>query len=51
MAGIQERSDGYRIPCRYHGKPHALTLGKVSEDEARSKPTRSAVPDFDLHPR
>jgi hypothetical protein len=37
MAGIEERSGSYRIHFRYHGKSHILTLGNVSEDEARSK--------------
>ena len=34
---FEERGGSYRIHFRYHGKPHILTLGKVSEDEARSK--------------
>ncbi len=37
MAGLQERSGGYRINFRYHGKHHFVTLGKISEQEARAK--------------
>jgi hypothetical protein len=37
MAGIEERSGSYRVHFRYQGKPHILTLGKVSEDEAGSR--------------
>jgi hypothetical protein len=37
MAGIPERRGSDRILFRYHGKPHTRPLGKVSEDEARSK--------------
>jgi hypothetical protein len=37
MAGIQERGGSYRILFRYHCKRHTLTLGKVSEHEAKSK--------------
>ena len=37
MAGLQERSGSYRISFRYHGKHHFVTIGKVSEEEARAK--------------
>jgi hypothetical protein len=37
MAGLQERGGSYRLNFRYHGKQHTLTLGKVSEEEARTK--------------
>src|SRR5208282_1221408 len=37
MAGLQDRSGSYRINFRYHGKHHFVTLGKVSEQEARAK--------------
>src|SRR4051794_38455509 len=37
MAGPQERSGSYRLIFRYHGKQHTLTLGKVSDEEARTK--------------
>jgi hypothetical protein len=37
MAGIQERGGSYRMPFRCHCKRHTLTLGKVSEHEAKSK--------------
>jgi len=37
MAGLQERSGSYRINFRYHGKHHFVTVGKVSEQEARAK--------------
>ena len=37
MAGLQERSGSYRINFRYHGKHHFVTIGKVSEEEARAK--------------
>ena len=36
MAGLQERSGSYRILFRYHGKQHTLTLGKVTQAEAKS---------------
>jgi len=36
MAGIEERSGSYRIHFRYQGKPHILTLGKVSEAGSKS---------------
>ena len=35
MADIEVRS-GYRIHCRYQGKPHILTGGKVSEAGPKS---------------
>ena len=41
MAGIQERGESLRILFRYRGKQHILTLGKVSEDEAKSGGLRS----------
>jgi hypothetical protein len=34
MTVIEERSGSYHIHFRYQGKPHILTLGKVSEDKA-----------------
>jgi hypothetical protein len=37
MAGIQERGGSYRILFRYDGRQPTLTLGNVSEDEARSR--------------
>jgi integrase len=37
MAGLQERNGSYRINFRYHGKHHFVTIGKVSEQEARAK--------------
>ncbi len=37
MAGLQERKGSYRINFRYHGKHHFVTIGKVSEEEARAK--------------
>ncbi len=36
MAGLLDRSGSYRINYRYHGKHHFVTLGKVSEQEARA---------------
>lgn len=37
MAAIQQRNGSYRIIFRYRGKHHFLTIGRVSEDEAKSK--------------
>ena len=37
MAGVQERNGSYRYSFRYHGKQHFVTLGKVSDQEARTK--------------
>jgi integrase len=37
MAGLQQRSDRYRVIFRYHGKQHTLNLGKVSQEEAEAK--------------
>jgi hypothetical protein len=45
MAGLRERTSRYRINFRYHSEHLFLTIGKVSEQEARS---RSAYVD-DLH--
>ncbi|MGC8642417.1 MAG: hypothetical protein ACP5XB_21355 [Isosphaeraceae bacterium] len=37
MAAIQQRNGSYRIIFRYRGKHHFLTIGRVSEDEAKTK--------------
>src|SRR5579871_3825779 len=37
MASLQERNGSYRILFCYHGKLHAFTIGKVSQDEAENK--------------
>jgi integrase len=37
MAGLQQRSGGYRIIFRYHGKQHTLPLGKIASKEANAK--------------
>ena len=37
MAAIQERNGSYRVIFRYRGKHHYLTIGRVSEDEAKTK--------------
>jgi len=37
MAGLQVRGGSYRISFRYRGKHLFVTLGKVSEEEARAK--------------
>jgi hypothetical protein len=37
MAGIGDRSTSYRIHFHQRDKPHIVTAGKVSEDEARSE--------------
>ncbi|MGH7867778.1 MAG: tyrosine-type recombinase/integrase, partial [Candidatus Dormibacteraceae bacterium] len=37
MASLQERNGSYRILFCYHSKLHAFTIGKVKEDEAKSK--------------
>src|SRR5947208_1421820 len=37
MAALQERNGSYRVLFRVHGKQHALTLGKVSSEEAEAK--------------
>jgi len=37
MAGLQACRGSYRISFRYHGKQRFVTIGKVSEQEARAK--------------
>jgi len=37
MASLQERGGRFRLIFRDHGKPHFVTIGKVSLEEARAK--------------
>jgi hypothetical protein len=37
MAGVQVRNGSYRYNFRFDGKQYFVTLGEVSEEEARSK--------------
>ena len=44
MAAIQERNGSYRVIFRYRGKQHYLTIGRVSEDEAKTKAEQVGLP-------